>query len=125
MRELIQSSLSGKPRGPYSPAIKQGNTLYLAGKGPFGPDGSRDGDNFEDQARATFRYLELICNEAGTSLKHALRFTVYVTSMRHFEDLNRVMAEFVEEPYPARTTIPVDLVGFDIEVDAIVHIPHP
>jgi enamine deaminase RidA (YjgF/YER057c/UK114 family) len=92
--------------------MKVGNLLFLAGQGPFDANGERVGSTFADQARATFDNLERVANAAGTSLKNAVRIGAYLRSL-----------EYMDEPYPVRTTIPVELRGFDIEVDAILFVP--
>jgi 2-iminobutanoate/2-iminopropanoate deaminase len=100
-----------------------GNLLFLAGQGPLDTNGARVGDTFVEQARATFDNLERVAQEACTSLKNAVLIGAYITSLDFFEEFNTVMAEYVSEPYPARTTIPVELRGFDIEIDAVVFVP--
>lgn len=111
------------PMGPYSPGIVVDNLLFLAGQAPFDSSGERVGATFVEQAHATFRNLERVAQEAGTSLKHALRVGAYLSSLDYFEEFNSVMVQYVSAPYPARTTIPVALRGFDVEVDAVVLIP--
>lgn len=108
------------PAGPYSPGIRFGDTLYVAGQGPFAADGSRIGETFADQVRITMGNIAKIAEAAGTSLDNALRMGVYVQTLDDFEELNAVVAEFLTEPYPARTTIQADLPGFDVEIDMII-----
>lgn len=108
------------PGGPYSQAIRSGGFLFLAGQGPFRPDGSKVESSFEDQARQTFRNLEAVAAAAGGSLADAVRVGVYLRDMSNFAVMNKVYAEFLREPMPARTTIQSNLPGFDIEVDAVI-----
>lgn len=111
------------PAGPYSPGAISGGFVFLAGQGPFDAAGERIGETFADQVRATFRNLEAVAQAAGTSLHHAVRYGVYLRSLDDFAEFNEIAAEFVSEPYPARTTIEVALRGFDVELDAIVALP--
>jgi reactive intermediate/imine deaminase len=111
------------PGGPYSAGIKVGNLLFLAGQGPFDENDQRVGDTFMEQARATFDNLEKVANAAGTSLKNAVRIGAYLSSLEYFEEFNTVMAEYVQQPFPVRTTIPVALTEFDVEIDAVLFIP--
>jgi 2-iminobutanoate/2-iminopropanoate deaminase len=108
------------PGGPYSHAIRSGGLLFLAGQGPFRPDGSKVESSFEDQARQTFRNLEAVAAAAGASLADAVRVGVYLRDMSDFATMNKVYVEFLRDPMPARTTIQSDLPGFDIEVDAVI-----
>jgi 2-iminobutanoate/2-iminopropanoate deaminase len=123
MIEGFQPASVPPPAGPYSAGIKVGNLLFLAGQGPFDSNGERIGQNFVEQAHATFGNLEQIANSAGTSLTNAVRIGVFLSSLDYFDEFNSVMAEYVSEPYPARTTVPVELRGFDIEVDAVLFVP--
>ena len=122
MSERIPFRTEGAPppAGPYSQAIRSGGLLFLAGQGPFRPDGSKVESSFEDQARQTFRNLEAVAAAAGASLASAVRVGVYLRDMSDFAALNKVYGEFFREPMPARTTIQSDLPGFDIEVDAVI-----
>jgi 2-iminobutanoate/2-iminopropanoate deaminase len=119
-RTPVLSKEAPPPGGPYSQAIRSGGFLFLAGQGPFRPDGTKVESSFEDQARQTFRNLEAVAAAAGGSLANAVRVGVYLRDMANFAAMNKVYAEFLREPMPARTTIQSNLPGFDIEVDAII-----
>jgi 2-iminobutanoate/2-iminopropanoate deaminase len=119
-RRPIRTDGAPAPGGPYSQAIKSGGFLFLAGQGPFRPDGSKVEGPFEDQARQTFENLQAVAAAAGASLADAVRVGVYLRDMSNFPALNKVSAEFFREPMPARTTIQSDLPGFEIEIDAVV-----
>ena len=123
MIKSIHPSSVPSPSGPYSPGIQVGNLLFLSGQGPLDASGTRIGETFAEQARVTFDNLERVAQEAGTSLKNAVRIGAYITSLDYFQEFNAVMAEYVSEPYPVRTTIPVELRGFDVEIDAVVFVP--
>ncbi len=119
-RTPIRAADAPPPAGPYSQAIRSGGLLFLAGQGPFRPDGSKVESSFEEAARQTFRNLEAVASAAGASLADAVRVGVFLRDMSHFGTLNKVYAEFFRDPYPARTTIQSDLPGFDIEVDCVI-----
>lgn len=108
------------PAGPYSQAIRSGGFLFLAGQGPFRPDGSKVDSSFEEQARQAFTNLQSVAAAAGASLADAVRVGVYLRDMSDFSVMNKVYVEFLRDPMPARTTIQSDLPGFDIEVDAVI-----
>ena len=110
------------PAGPYSQAIKSGGFVYLAGQGPFRPDGSKVESSFEDAARQTFRNLDAVASAAGAKLADAVRVGVFLRDMSNFATMNKVYGEFFTDPYPVRTTIQSDLPGFDIEVDCVIAI---
>lgn len=120
----VTSPHAPTPAGPYSHGVIVGNLLFCAGQGPFGRQGERVGETFEDQVRSTFDNLQHICEAAGTSLSNTVRIGAYLSSMNLFDRFNAVYAErFSGGVLPARTTIPVDLRGFDVEIDVVVLVP--
>jgi len=119
-RTPIRADGAPAPTGPYSQAIKSGGFLFLAGQGPFRPDGSKVDGPFEDQARQTLQNLQSVAAAAGASLADAVRVGVYLRDMSNFAAMNKVYAEYFRDPMPARTTIQSDLPGFEIEVDAVI-----
>lgn len=116
----IHTDAAPPPVGPYSQAVRAGDLVFLAGQGPFAPDGSPVEGLFAEQARQTFRNLAAVAEAAGGSLERAVRVGVYLRDMADFPVLNQVYREFFSEPFPARTTIQSDLPGFPIEVDAVL-----
>ena len=108
--------------GPYSHAVVAGDTIYLAGAIPALPDGTRVTGSFAEQAHAAFRNLAAVAEAAGASLDQAVRVGVYLRDFADFPRLNEVWAEyFPADALPVRTTLPVALNGFDIEIDAILY----
>ena len=119
-RERILSDAAPPPGGPYSQAIRVGDLLFLAGQGPFDEGGNFVGGSVAEQTRRTLTNLDAVARAAGSSLAQAVRVGVYLSSLEHFGEMNGVYAEFFADPLPARTTIQSDLVGFDVEIDAVV-----
>jgi reactive intermediate/imine deaminase len=119
-RVPVASESAPAPAGPFSQAIRWGDLLFLAGQGPFDASGQRVGDTVAEQARRTLENLAAVAAAAGGDLRNAVRVGVYLSSLQHFGELNDVYREFFTDPFPARTTIQSDLIGFDVEIDAIV-----
>ncbi len=119
-REPITTDAAPRPGGPYSQAIRVGDLLFLAGQGPFAPDGSFVGPSINDQTRQVLSNLDHVARAAGGSLADAVRVGVFLSSMDHFTEMNAVYGEFFSHPLPARTTVQSDLVNFDVEIDAVV-----
>ncbi|MFC4064904.1 RidA family protein [Actinoplanes subglobosus] len=108
--------------GPYSHAVIAGDTIYLAGAIPALPDGTRVTGTFAEQAHAAFRNLAIVAEEAGASLDDAVRVGVYLRDFADFPEMNEIYREYIKGDHlPVRTTLPVPLVGFDIEIDAILY----
>jgi reactive intermediate/imine deaminase len=121
-KRVVTTSESAPPGGPYSQAVVAGDHVYLAGAVPVRPDGTWVRGSFEEQARQTFTNLQKVAEAAGASLADAVRVGVYLRDFGDFETMNALFAEFFgEENRPVRTTLPIALNGFDIEVDAILY----
>jgi 2-iminobutanoate/2-iminopropanoate deaminase len=119
-REPVRSDEAPPPAGPYSQAIRSGGLLFLAGQGPFDASGARVGETVAEQTRQTLENLDTVARAAGASLQQAVRVGVYLSDLAFFAEMNEVYRAFFHEPYPARTTIQSDLVGMDVEIDAVV-----
>ena len=118
---VVRTDEAPAPSGGYSQGIVAGGFLHLAGQGPFDSDGALVGEgSVEAQVRQVFSNLERVAAAAGGSLASAVRVGVYLSDLRHFDEFDRVYRELLGEPMPARTTIQTDLIGFDVEADAVV-----
>jgi 2-iminobutanoate/2-iminopropanoate deaminase len=122
-KRAVNTDQAGPVGGPYSQAIVAGDTVYLAGAIPSLPDGTRVTGSFAEQAHAAFRNLAAVAEAAGGSLDQAVRVGVYLRDFGDFAEMNEIYAQYLSgENPPVRTTIPVDLVGMDIEIDAILYL---
>jgi 2-iminobutanoate/2-iminopropanoate deaminase len=97
--------------------------LFVSGHGPFGPDRQRVGTTFSEQAHAVLDAIDHLAQEVGSSLGHAVRLGAFISDLAYFEEWNSVCAERLTPPFPARTTVPVVLPRFDVEIDAVIWIP--
>jgi len=112
--------------GTYSQAVRAGNTVYLSGQVPLVPETMELVDGpIEDQIHRVFRNLEAVVEACGAGLGQVAKLTVYLTDMAHFPQVNAVMAEYFEQPYPARAAVGVAALpkGAAVEMDAIVILP--
>ena len=109
--------------GTYSQAIQSGSLVFLSGQIPLDPETMEivDGD-FEARARRVFANLKAVTEAAGGTLDQIVKCTVYLTDLDNFATVNSVMAEFFEEPYPARVALGVTSLpkGCDVEAEAIL-----
>jgi reactive intermediate/imine deaminase len=123
-KQVISTDLAAPAGGPYSQAVIAGGLVFLAGACPVLPDGTWVKGPFAAQARAAFTNLARVAEAAGTDLSRAVRVGVYLRDFANFPELNEIYLEyFGTENLPARTTIPVALDGFDIEIDAVLCLP--
>ncbi|MCY3894639.1 MAG: RidA family protein [Acidimicrobiaceae bacterium] len=111
--------------GPYSPAILSQGFAFLSGQGPYDSDGVLAGEGIEAQTRQTLLNLETVARASGAALADAVKIGVYLTDMGNFAAMNKVFAEFFEQPFPARTTVRTGLPTSEmlVEIDAIVALP--
>jgi reactive intermediate/imine deaminase len=120
---VIRTDRAPAAIGTYSQAVQGGSTVYLSGQIPLDPATQQlvTGD-IEAQARRVFENLKAVAVAAGASLDQAARVTIYLTDLGQFQAVNRVMAEYFREPYPARATVGVAALprGAAIEADCIL-----
>jgi reactive intermediate/imine deaminase len=112
-----------KAIGPYSQAVRAGNTVYLSGQIPLDPkSGELVKGDIQQEARRAFDNLKAVAAAAGDGLQQVVRVTIYLTDLGDFAKVNEVMAGYFQEPYPARATVGVAALprGARIEVDAVM-----
>jgi reactive intermediate/imine deaminase len=122
-RQIVATASAPKAIGPYSQAVRHGNTVYFSGQIPLDPaSGELVGGDITAQTRRVFENLQAVCGAAGGSLAQIVRVGIYLTDLANFAAVNAVMAEYCNEPYPARSTIGVASLprGAQVEVDAIM-----
>jgi reactive intermediate/imine deaminase len=123
MRQPIHSERAPAAIGPYSQAVRAGNTVYLSGQTPLDPaTGLLAEGDIALQARRALDNLKAVCEAAGGSFDDVVRIGLYLTDLGDFAAVNAVMAEYFSAPYPARSTIEVAGLpkGADFEIDAIM-----
>lgn len=122
MRTIVHTEKAPAAIGPYSQAVKAGNFLFISGQlGVDMSSGEIPYDCTASQTRNALNNLESIAQAAGTSLKNAVRVTVYLTDMGDFAKMNEVYAGFFPENPPARVCVAVKELpkGVSVEIDAI------
>jgi reactive intermediate/imine deaminase len=122
-RDIIHTDRAPAAIGPYSQAVRVGDTVYLSGQIPLDPNTGLvvEGD-IEAQARRAFENLRAVCEAAGGSLDQIVRAGLFLTNLGDFAKVNAVMAEYFSAPFPARSTVEVSALprGVQFEVDAIM-----
>ena len=122
MRQAVSAPDAAKPFGPYSPAIRAGNLLFLSGQVGFDPATGAliDGD-ISAQTDQVMRNIGTLLKAAGTDFAHVVRTTVFLADMGEFAKMNEVYARYVVDPPPARSTVQVARLPRDarVEIDVI------
>lgn len=120
-RRAFKSNRTPPPAGTYSVAMQAGNLVFLSGQTPRDIHNLRHGDKpFAEQARMTLDNLEAAAQAAGLTLKDAIKVNVFLKDPTNAKEFDAIYANYVADPPPARTLTQSSLVGFDIEVDAIL-----
>lgn len=123
LRQPVRTADAPAAIGPYSQATRCGGTVFLSGQIPLDPaTGELVPGDLAAQARRSFDNLRAVCQAAGGSLDDVARVGLYLTDLSQFAVVNTVMAEYFNEPYPARSTIEVSALpkGAQFEVDAVM-----
>lgn len=121
-RTIITSEHAPKAIGPYSQAVKVGNTIYTSGQVPFDPaTGELVTGDIATQTRRVFENLKAVLEAGGASFADVARVGIYLTDLSNFAAVNAVMGEYFKEPYPARSTIGVAALprGAQVEIDMV------
>lgn len=123
IKEAIYTKNAPAPIGTYSQGIKFGNTVYISGQIAVDPKtGELVQGDFSNQIRQTFINISEIAKAAGGSIDDTLKLTVYLTDLRNFGEVNEMMKEFFQQPYPARAVIEIKALPKNalIEIEAVM-----
>jgi len=122
-RQIIHTDLAPAAIGPYSQAVRVGDTVYFSGQIPLDPaTGNLVEGDIPVQARRAFDNLKAVAEAAGGSLEQIARLGLYLTDLGQFGAVNAVMQEYFHAPFPARSTVEVSALpkGAVFEVDAVM-----
>ena len=118
MRELVTAAGAAKAIGPYSPALKAGNLLFLSGSIPLDPaSGQVVAGNIADQTRRVMENIKALLSAAGADFSAVVRTTVFMVDLAEFAAMNEVYAGYFTAPYPARSTVQVVKLPKDVRVE--------
>ena len=123
IKTTIQTDDAPSAIGTYSQAVRHGDLVFLSGQIPLDPGTMEmvEGD-FEARARQVFDNLKAVVDAAGGTMNQLLKVNVFLTDLANFATVNTVMAEYFDQPYPARAAVGVASLpkGTDIEAEAVL-----
>lgn len=122
-RSIIATDKAPAAIGPYSQAVRVGNTVYFSGQIPLDPaTGAVVEGDIATQTRRVFDNLVAVAEAAGGSLAQIARVGIFVTDLANFAEINAVMSEYFQSPYPARSTVQVAGLpkGVPVEIEAVM-----
>jgi 2-iminobutanoate/2-iminopropanoate deaminase len=126
MIERIYPAGSPKPRGPYSPAVRAGDFIFVAGQGPIDPVSNEFSyGDIQHETRVTLTNVQRILEAAGASLSDVVKCGVFLRDGGDFDAMNSVYAEFFGDAKPARTTVEAKFANptMKVEIDCIAYKP--
>jgi reactive intermediate/imine deaminase len=122
-KQIITTQDAPAAIGPYSQAVRVGNTIWVSGQIPLDPRTKElvQGD-FAAETRQVFDNLKAIVIAAGATLDNVVKANIYLTDLSQFALVNGIMAEYFREPYPARAAVGVAALprGARVEVECVV-----
>lgn len=117
MDKTVISSASAPPYGPYSPGLKVGEWVFLAGQ-------VGEGDTIEEQAEQALKRIDALLGEAGCTISDIVSCLVHLADPSLFQRFNAVYERHVPEPRPVRTTVGAALLGGAlVEITAVARRP--
>lgn len=124
-REIIHTDNAPKAIGPYSQAVRAGDTVYLSGQIPLDPKTMElvTGD-IEKEIRQVFENLKAVAEASGGSLAKAVKVNVFLTDLANFTRVNDIMAQYCSQPYPARAAVGVAQLprGARVEIECVLYL---
>ena len=122
MKQAISSPNAPKAIGPYSPAIRAGQLLFVSGQVPLDPaTGQMVEGGIAEQTRRVLDNIGALLKAADRSFADVVRTTIFLADMNDFGAVNDIYGQYFSEPYPARATVQVARLPKDarVEIDVI------
>lgn len=123
MKQIIATEQAPQAIGTYSQAVRVGDTVYLSGQIALIPETMelREGA-IAERIHQVFQNLTAVCEAAGGSLQDIVKLNIFLTDLSHFATVNEIMAQYFQQPYPARAAVGVNELpkGTDVEMDGIM-----
>lgn len=121
-RQIISTAGAPKAIGTYSQAVRVGDTVYLSGQIGLDPVSMQLVEGIEAQVRRVFDNLSAVAAASGGSLANIVKLNIFLTDLGHFALVNSIMAEYFQEPHPARAAVGVASLprGALVEADAVL-----
>lgn len=124
-KEIISTDKAPQAIGTYSQAVKVGTTVYMSGQIPLIPETMEmvEGD-IKKQIHRVFQNLQAVANAAGGDLSDIVKLNIFLTDLSNFPQVNEVMAEYFQQPYPARAALGIRALPKDagVEMDAVLEL---
>ena len=119
--KAFEAANGPKAIGPYSPAVKLGDFVYVSGQLPINEEGNID-ETIEEQTHACLKNMTNLLKAQNLELRHVVKTTVFMTDLSEFARFNEIYAQYFSQPYPARSCVQVAALpkGAKVEIEALV-----
>ncbi len=122
-KTIIQTDHAPQAIGTYSQAVKIDNTVYMSGQIPLDPASMEVVEGgIEAEITRVFDNLKAVATASGGSLADVVKLNIFLTDLGNFPTVNEIMAQYFQQPYPARAAIGVAALpkGVGVEMDAVL-----
>ena len=122
-KTIIQTDDAPQAIGTYSQAVKVDNTVYISGQIPLDPASMEVvSGGIEAEITRVFDNLKAVATASGGSLADVVKLNIFLTDLSNFPTVNEIMAQYFQQPYPARAAIGVAALpkGVGVEMDAVL-----
>ncbi len=122
MKQIIATENAPAAVGTYSQAVRTGDLVFLSGQIPLDPKTMELKEGFAEQTHQVFKNLKAVVEAAGGTMEQIVKVNIFVMDLANFATLNDIMAEYFEQPYPARAAVQVAGLpkGAEVEMEAIL-----
>ena len=122
-KQLIMPENGPRPGGAYSPGLRVGDFIFVAGQVPIDPaTGQVAGDTIEEQTARVLENIKAILEAGGATMADVVKATVHLSDLSLFPRYNAVYAGYFPDPKPVRTTVGSQLLDVLVEIDVIAYV---
>lgn len=124
MKQIIHSTRGAAPIGPYSRAVKAGNTIYFSGTIALTEAGELVQDSLEAETVQVMENIKNLLEDAGLDFSHVVKSSIFLSNMGHFSTVNEIYARYFQGDFPARETVAVAGLpkGANVEISIIAYV---
>ncbi len=118
MKNIIKTTSAPAPIGPYSQAVKSGNTLYTSGQIAINPEtGKLQIDSIEIETHQVMNNMKAVLNDANMTFDDVVKTSIFISNMDNFSQINEIYGQYFTSNFPARETVEVARLPKDVNLE--------
>ncbi|GIR12487.1 MAG: reactive intermediate/imine deaminase [Cryomorphaceae bacterium] len=117
VKNIIKTTNSPAPIGPYSQAVKIGNTLYTSGQIAINPKQEIEMDSIEIETHQVMKNMEAVLNDANMTFDNVVKTSIFILNMDNFSQINEIYGQYFTSNFPARETVEVARLPKDVNLE--------